>query len=296
MEDLSIRIKEFLSDIDKVRSASGALFDPTLLKRYATALDEVSSIQKEYESSLQRALAAKELLRLRSQSPYEITSDTEVARDYAKYQERLTLLNDYNTQYVQAMISAGATQAEIEAKYSELSTSYAKAAFDAKLNYAGQTFGALSNFWQNLYTLSGSKSEAMFELMKGFAVAEATVQGYRAAVGAYAFGAQIGGPALGAAFAATALASTGAQIANILSTDSGSTTAISTTGEAITSTYEGGSIEAYPTSEDTPTQDITIHIYNPLSSQNWAEIVENDIIPALNDAGDRNINITIASD
>lgn len=49
------------------------------------------------------------------------------------------------------------------------------------------------------------------------------------------------------------------------------------------------------TTQPTQTQNITINIYNPLSTQNWAEIIEDNIIPALNDAADRNINIVVAT-
>lgn len=40
-------------------------------------------------------------------------------------------------------------------------------------------------------------------------------------------------------------------------------------------------------------QDITVHIYNPLSDHNWQKIVEDNIVPALNNAADRNISITV---
>lgn len=184
---------------------------------------------------------------------------------------------------------------EIQSTYTADSIASDKLLFDAKADYAAKSFGSMSNFFENLYVMTGSSNEELFNIMKTFAVAEATIQGYRAAVGAYAFGTEIGGPVLGAAFAASALAATGAQIANIIATEPGSTTSISSTGEAVTTDYEGGSTEAYTTTEATPSQNITIQIYNPLSSQNWAQIVEDDIIPALNDASDRNINITIGT-
>ncbi len=199
------------------------------------------------------------------------------------------------TDLEQAYIDFYSRVKKIQDSYVEGSIASDKLMFDAKADYAAKSFGSMSNFFENMYVMTGSSNEELFNIMKTFAVAEATVQGYRAAVGAYAFGASIGGPVLGAAFAASAIAATGAQIANIIATEPGSTTAISTTGEAVTTDYEGGSLEAYPTSEATPTQNVTIQIYNPLSSQNWAQIVEDDIIPALNDASDRNINITIGT-
>lgn len=40
-------------------------------------------------------------------------------------------------------------------------------------------------------------------------------------------------------------------------------------------------------------QNITIQIYNPLSEQNWQKIVEDNIVPAINSASERNIAITV---
>jgi hypothetical protein len=47
--------------------------------------------------------------------------------------------------------------------------------------------------------------------------------------------------------------------------------------------------------ETTQTQQITLNIYNPLSEQNWQEIAENNIIPALKDASERNIELTVVT-
>ena len=40
-------------------------------------------------------------------------------------------------------------------------------------------------------------------------------------------------------------------------------------------------------------QNITIQIYNPLSEQNWQKIVEDNIVPAINSASERNIAVTV---
>src|SRR3989304_1471184 len=54
---------------------------------------------------------------------------------------------------------------------------------------------------------------------------------------------------------------------------------------------------AYPVptrvGEARPSQFITVQIYNPLSEQNWQKIVEDNIVPALRDAGDRNIAVNM---
>lgn len=41
------------------------------------------------------------------------------------------------------------------------------------------------------------------------------------------------------------------------------------------------------------TQNITVHIYNPLSEQNWQKIVEDNIIPAINGASEKNISVVV---
>ncbi|MBI5344761.1 MAG: hypothetical protein HZB83_05415 [Deltaproteobacteria bacterium] len=40
-------------------------------------------------------------------------------------------------------------------------------------------------------------------------------------------------------------------------------------------------------------QNITVNIHNPLSDQNWQKIVEDNIVPALNDASNRNVNLVV---
>ena len=79
-------------------------------------------------------------------------------------------------------------------------------------------FGMASKFLNNLFVATNSHSKSMFKVMKVFAIAQAVVDGKAAAVGAYKIGASIGGPPLGSAFAAAAIAATGAQIAQINAT------------------------------------------------------------------------------
>lgn len=46
--------------------------------------------------------------------------------------------------------------------------------------------------------------------------------------------------------------------------------------------------------ETKPTQHITVNIHNPLSEQNWQDIAERNIAPALKDLKDRNVEITFS--
>lgn len=47
--------------------------------------------------------------------------------------------------------------------------------------------------------------------------------------------------------------------------------------------------------EPRKTQHITINVHNPLSEQNWQEIAEQNIAPALRDLKDRNVEITVGA-
>ena len=174
-----------------------------------------------------------------------------------------------------------------------------RASWARRVGHAEAGAALMSNMLQNLFVATGSRHRAMFEAMKAFAVAETLIQTYRAAQGAYAALAPIPvvGPALGVAAAAAAVAAGLARVEQIRSTrPDGATGTISAGGRA-NPQYSGGSPGAYPAPtrlEDAkPSQYITVQIYNPLAEQNWQKIVEDNIVPALRDAGDRNIAVNM---
>lgn len=90
-----------------------------------------------------------------------------------------------------------------------------KAKNTAQLNVAKSMFG-------NLSSLMSTENKKLFEIGKAAAIAEATVKGYEAIQSSYAQGSKIGGPPVGAAFAATAAVATAVQVANIAKTQFGS--------------------------------------------------------------------------
>lgn len=174
-----------------------------------------------------------------------------------------------------------------------------KASWGRRALYAEAGAALMSNTLQNLFVATGSKHKAMFETMKAFAVAETVIQTYRAAQGAYAALAPIPvvGPALGAAAAAAALAAGFARVEQIRNTNPGGATGTIDAKGRANPQYSGGSPGAYPVpmrvEETKPSQSITVQIFNPLSEQNWQKIVEDNIVPALREAGDRNIAVNI---
>lgn len=270
------------------------------LKDYITSVQKAQAVEAAWTEQKKRLQAENELDRLESESPYNAQSNGP-QKIYLEYQDRLAALQSYNTAVIQEMIKAGRSQAEIEAAYTDLSIEYAGKRSDFQVYAAAQSAGAISNTLQNLYITTGSQNRALFEAMKAFAIAETTIKTYQGAMEAYSAlaGIPIVGPALGAAAAAAVVAAGAARVAQIRSTSIGGGSSISSEGSADPS-YSGGSFDAYPapttlSSDSKASQEVTINIYNPLSDQNWQKMVEDNIIPAINDAADRNISVTVKS-
>lgn len=83
-------------------------------------------------------------------------------------------------------------------------------AMQAKLSAVSGAFGDLSS-------LMSTSNKKLFKIGQAAAIAQATVDGYSAAVSAWQKGMKIGGPGMAAAFTAASLARTGALIAGIAS-------------------------------------------------------------------------------
>ncbi|MBI5586819.1 MAG: hypothetical protein HY889_00455 [Deltaproteobacteria bacterium] len=267
------------------------------LNDYSTGLKKVMELESARSEERKRSRAEMALDRLEENSPYK-PAGKGPERIYLDYQRRLEALQAYNTAVINESIRAGDAQERIESEYTDLSLSYAAKRRDFQIGAAAETFGAAANALQNLFVATDSKHRAIFETMKAFAIAQTIIDTYKGATAAYAAmaGIPVIGPALGTAAAAATIAAGLARVAQIRGTHPGGGS-ISAEGHA-NPLYSGGSPSAYPVpvrleEKTKPSQNITIQIYNPLSTQNWSEIVENDIIPALNNAADRNISVTV---
>lgn len=268
------------------------------INEYASAMKRVEDAENARAERLKATQAEREISRLRDNSPYTVEA-AGAEKIYLEYNQRLAALEAYNAAVVREMERAGYDQSEIEAAYTELSMAYAIKRRDLQMSAAADTAGAISNTLQNIFVATGSKHKAIFETMKAFAIAETVIDTYKGATAAYAAlaGIPVIGPALATAAAAAAVAAGMARVSEIRSTQPGGGS-IRSSGTA-SPAYSGGSPSAYPVPQriegDYPaeTRNITIQIYNPLSEQNWQKLVEENIVPALNDASGRNISVNI---
>lgn len=254
--------------------------------RYASALRKVA----ELEAARAGAQGAKGTGQTADFKNPEAT-DPGYAAQFAAFQA-------HNGAVIQEAARSAAARSQIESIYTEYSRGLAEERRDFQISAAADAAGAVANTLQNLFVATGSAHKSMFETMKAFAIAETVIDTYKGATSAFAAlaGIPVVGPALGTAAAASAIAAGMARVEQIRSTNPGGGS-VSAGGRANPS-YSGGSFGSGPaptrlTEDSRPTQSVTIKIYNPLSTQNWSEIVENNIIPALNDAADRNISVTV---
>ncbi|MEK6792042.1 MAG: hypothetical protein AABY45_10130 [Deltaproteobacteria bacterium] len=210
---------------------------------------------------------------------------------------QLASIRDYNAAVIAEMTRALDTKATVEERYANQSISLAQIEGGMRVQIAADTAGMLANTAQNLSVLLGNKNRETFEAMKAFAIAEALIKGAQIVMSAWNEGAKVN-YYYGIALAASAAVAVAAQIEKIRQMKMGDASASISPAGAARPSYHGGSASAYPVpqrieGEDKQRQDVTINIYNPLSDENWQRIAEENIIPALNNASNRNIAITI---
>ena len=166
---------------------------------------------------------------------------------------------DLAQQHANELVSIAQDAADKEARIEELKQ-------QAKIN-------AISSAFSNASALMNTESRKLFKVGKMAAIAEATVTGINAAVTNFKKGSDIGGPPLGAAFAAASLAATGAQIQQIKSTQFGSAGAgQSIQGGQVVNNTGGAGVS--------PTQSISINL---AGSANYTAGDIRGLIDAIND-------------
>jgi len=287
------------------------------LVRYTAALQAMSDKEEQIAAAKAAAEAAKRAADARESAagklavlgaaPGAPTPEDEFSKAWIGYQAQLDALEEFNTRKIGLMIAAGASQDEIEAAYTAMTLDREKKKRDFQLTAASQTFGGMANLMQNLTVLTGKEGGAAFKAMKGFAIAQATIDTYKAATGAYAALSWIPGvgPALGVAAAAAAVVAGMARVKQIEAMHPGgsaSGTTISAAGTANPS-FSGGAPSAFPIPQRIQQQapapiKITLTV-NTLDGRdvNWERIVEDNLGPALeriHGDGNRPLNITVA--
>lgn len=220
----------------------------------------------------------------------------------AQMEQRLQQIRDFHVKKLLLMEAAGRSEADITAAFNQAQLDMDRQTHQLRLSQAQGAFGMMANMMQNLTVLTGKQGGTAFKAMKAFAIAETTIQTYKAAQGAYAALAPIPvvGPALAVAAAAAAIVAGLARVKQIASMEPGGTATGSTisAGGTANSSYSGGSSSAYPAptrqEESRPAQQITVNVYSPLGTEDWDRVAEESIIPAISRAVDRQVTVRVS--
>jgi len=180
------------------------------LRDLKTAQDEVSGGQSTTETT--NAISAP-----------DVAEDPEVIAEQNKRDKMLAIYQDYATQRGASGENFRMTDLERQKAFNDAQEELEEDTNKQKWNMANSAFG-------NLSSLMESENKKMFEVGKVAALAQAAMDGYAAVASSYRVGADIGGPVVGAAFAATAGVAAAQNFANIQNTSFGSKSAPSAPG------------------------------------------------------------------
>ncbi len=218
------------------------------------------------------------------------TSSAETMR--IENEEKVLATTDYNATHLELTRQRLLMESEMEREGSDSRMQNAAKERDFKMQAVSDYAGAAISLMGNLLTATSAHGKSSFKLMKGFGTAQAivdTYMGVNRALGSAP-------PPLNFALAASVMASGMATVSKIKATSpsggSGARGGVSR-GAGRGARTRGLEVPIKANGEaEKQTQKVTINVHNPLSEQNWDAISE-DIVGAINKAGERNVALTI---
>lgn len=158
-------------------------------------------IQDKFSKDMQALLASK----------FEESVATEDEMLARKYEKQLADLQTFENNKTYTVERAEEIRRKIQDKARLASIQLQASQYSAMASIVDTSLGQITD-------LVGQEGEKQFTIFKAISAATALVKGYEAIVSAYAAGSKIGGPGVGAAFAAVAAAGVAAHIAKLMST------------------------------------------------------------------------------
>lgn len=237
VSEYQAREQELLSQVQEAQARGGSEEDIAALQQEREALLEQIQYYNELELALQEehAEALRGIVRgddKYSQEANEIWLNGLRERNMTE----LELLEQQTQLEQERLLEALEQELLTREEYNELMTESEARAADARMRIAEaeaqSRSSVMSGMMTNLSQLMNTGSKKMFAIGKAAAVAQALIAGKEAVVNSYNAGSRIGGPPVGAAFAATAAVATAAQINQIRSQSFG--------GGSNPTTFSGG--------------------------------------------------------
>lgn len=217
-KDLRKIINSGLTDLEKenqlhkdnlrlIREAKGVLGNSPLVSQ---ALDSETTRNRRSVGEIEFDERSASLSGLLGNAGAE-TRDQEIEQ----YQNRLNIIEEFRQKDIANQQAADAMMEKEKQRHSKAMQTLEE--MEAKNKQKAQ-----EDFWNNAQSLMNSKSRTLFEIGKVAAISRAVLSATETIPHAYKWGTEIGGPVLGAAFAATAALATATQIQQIKATEYGS--------------------------------------------------------------------------
>ena len=211
---------------------------------YRIRLDGMSMAE-----SAQIAAWEKEKIRLEASSNARIAmmqSEAQKAQEskILSEEQKLQIANEYGLLELEQ-------KSQRDAKIEQAEEDHTKKMLKIKEMEESSKRKAVAGAFGDLSQLMNTESRKLFEIGKAAALASAVITGYDAAVANYKKGSEIGGPPVGAAFAAASLAATFAQVRAIQSTSfGGSGSGQSIQGGQVSNNVNGGGVGPQQNNQD----------------------------------------------
>lgn len=212
------------------------------------------------------------------------------------YAERLEMERAFQSERLEIIKSANFEEFSVMGNHSDEQVSKEKENNEIRKGNTKALIGASLSLMSTLMSGANKNNKAMFEVQKAYSIGTAMMDAYSSAGKVYARYAA--NPPLAGLMSAMALAK-GVALARSIASQKMTRSVGSGGGGVIgggSHRATGGSTVPYGASGESEykgTQNIVVNIHNPLSDENWAKIVEDNIIPAIEGAGKRNVLLDV---
>lgn len=184
------------------------------------------------------------------------------------------------------------TEAERAALVNKIAKKHADDTFKLQAKEDAKLKAHKDKFMGHMLSANVKGSKAMLSVQKAFRVAEAVMEGKSAVMSAYKWGNSVGGPVVGAAFAATAAAFSAQQVASIISGGESSATSAAT-GAASAPDVTTPGLEDVAAANDEPQTTKTITVAFEGEGELVPRSVLRELAEELNSLDDSNVRISI---
>lgn len=155
---------------------------------------------------------------------------TEEEAERHSYEKRLEQLREFFEERLITQEEFDELEGRAKKEHLDNMEELERAAAERMAQIRSGLLNGMSGMFSAFASLAQSQGEKHFKLAKALSLASAVVKGIEATVSAYAYGNTLGGPPVGAAFAAIAAATTAAQIAQLAATTPNSKSMSGTSG------------------------------------------------------------------